>query len=191
MSIDWNILDWIQSSLCYGFLDWLMPLITALGNGGALWIFTGVVLLCFRRTRPAGVMLLVGLALGALIGNGLLKPLIARERPCWVDFRVDLLIPEPQDFSFPSGHTLSSAVAATILTLWRHSWGRVAIPLAALIAFSRLYLFVHFPSDVLAGALIGIGLGFLVYDCGDAILQRIRRRKEAMRHERSAHRFGG
>ena len=185
MFVDWGILDWIQETRRCSLLDALMPLITTLGNGGAVWIVIALVLLVQRRTRPVGVMLLVGLALGAIVGNGILKPLIARERPCWIDFRVHMLIPTPQDYSFPSGHTLSSSVAATVLFLANYRWGRWAIPLAALIAFSRLYLFVHFPSDILAGALIGIGIGVLVFDIGDSLARKLngstRTRKGALK----------
>ena len=87
-----------------------------------------------------------------LVGNVCLKNLIARPRPCWLDSSVRLLIADPTDYSFPSGHTLSSVIGATILTKTDRRFGDAAIPLAALIAFSRLYLYVHFPSDVLAAA---------------------------------------
>ena len=85
---------------------------------------------------------------------------IARPRPCWLE-SVPLLIANPADYSFPSGHTLSSVIGATILTRTDRRFGWAAISLAALIAFSRLYLYVHWPSDVLAGALLGILMGFL------------------------------
>ena len=96
-----------------------------------------------------------------LVGNVCLKNLIARPRPCWLDSSVRLLIADPTDYSFPSGHTLSSVIGATILTKTDRRFGYAAIPLAAALAFSRLYLFVHFPSDVLAGALMGALLGLL------------------------------
>ena len=87
-------------------------------------------------------------------------------RPCWLDPETPLLIAVPKDFSFPSGHTLSSAIGATVLTGtdWRFGWA--AIPLAVLMAFSRLYLYVHFPSDVLAGAVLGVGIGLLAFSGG-------------------------
>ena len=94
-----------------------------------------------------------------LVGNVCLKNLIARPRPCWLDSSVRLLIANPTDYSFPSGHTLSSTIAATILTKTDRRFGYVAIPLAVLIALSRLYLYVHFPSDVLAAAVLGVLIG--------------------------------
>ena len=162
-SLDWAVLGWIRSRLQCGFLDFLMPRLTLLGNAGALWIFIALVLLCIKRHRRTGLMLLAGLAMGVLIGNLLLKPLAARPRPCWIDQAAPLLIACPTDFSFPSGHTLSSFIAAVILCCARRSWGWGAFSLAAGIAFSRLYLYVHFPSDVLAGIVLGITIGLLVH----------------------------
>lgn len=141
MSIDWSILHWIRDVLTCPFLDFLMPKLTLLSNGGAVWL----------------------LAVGVLVGNVCLKNLIARPRPCWLDSSVRLLIADPTDYSFPSGHTLSSVIGATILTKTDRRFGYAAIPLAALIAFSRLYLYVHFPSDVLAAAVLGVMIGELAF----------------------------
>ena len=98
-----------------------------------------------------------------LVGNVCLKNLIARPRSCWLDSSVQMLIADPTDYSFPSGHTLSSVIGATILTKTDRRFGYAAIPLAALIAFSRLYLYVHFPSDVLAAAVLGVMIGELAF----------------------------
>ena len=94
-----------------------------------------------------------------LIGNVALKNWVARPRPCWLDPNVPLLIDLPKDYSFPSGHTLASVIAAAALTRANRKFGWIAMPLAALIAFSRLYLFVHFPSDVLASVALGLAIG--------------------------------
>lgn len=141
MSIDWSILHWIRDVLTCPFLDFLMPKLILLSNGGAVWL----------------------LAVGVLVGNVCLKNLIARPCPCWLDSSVRLLIADPTDYSFPSGHTLSSVIGATILTKTDRRFGYAAIPLAALIAFSRLYLYVHFPSDVLAAAVLGVMIGELAF----------------------------
>ncbi len=162
MAVDWGILHWIRSSLTCGFLDAAMPAITALGNGGAIWLVTAGVMLCTKKYRRAGIMLLTGLAVGLIIGNLLLKNIIARPRPCWLDSSAELLIAVPKDYSFPSGHTLSSTIAAAVLTGIDRRFGIAAIPLAALIAFSRLYLYVHFPSDVLFAALLGLAIALCV-----------------------------
>lgn len=178
MNIDWYILSWIQDNLRCIFLDWLMPLISALGNGGAVWLAAAAVLLCFRKYRRYGVLLLMGLAAGVLVGNLCLKNIVARPRPCWLDTTVQLLISSPDDYSFPSGHTLSSTIAAVILTSADRRFGYAAIPVAALIAFSRLYLYVHFPSDVAGAAGIGLLLAFAVLRFGgralDAAGERLR-----------------
>ena len=111
--------------------------------------------------------------LGSLIGNEILKPLIARARPCHIDMAVELLVERPTSFSFPSGHTCSSAVGATVLTLANKKFGYAAIPVAALIAFSRLYVFVHFPTDVLVGAILGITLGLVVVLFGNKLFDKL------------------
>ena len=161
MSMDWSILQAIQDTTRCPFLDMLMPRITALGNGGAIWLIAAGGLLCTKKYRRQGVVLLGCLALGVLVGNLVLKNFIARPRPCWLDGSVPLLINIPKDYSFPSGHTLSSVIGATILTGTDRRFGYAAIPLAVLIAFSRLYLYVHFPSDILGGALLGLSIGML------------------------------
>lgn len=116
-------------------------------------------LICTKKYRRQGILLLCGLAAGVLVGNVFLKNFVARPRPCWLDSSVRLLIANPTDYSFPSGRTLSSVIGATILTKTDRRFGYAAIPLAALIAFSRLYLYVHFPSDVLAAAVLGVLIG--------------------------------
>lgn len=163
MSIDWSILHWIRDVLTCSFLDFLMPKLTLLSNGGAVWLLATGGLLRTKKYRRQGLLLLGGLAVGVLVGNVCLKNLIARPRPCWLDSSVRLLIADPTDYSFPSGHTLSSVIGATILTKTDRRFGYAAIPLAALIAFSRLYLYVHFPSDVLAAAVLGVMIGELVF----------------------------
>ena len=140
MSIDWSILHWVRDVLTCPFLDFLMPKLILLSNGGAVWL----------------------LAVGMLVGNVCLKNFIARPRPCWLDESVPLLIARPSDYSFPSGHTMAGAIGATILMAADRRFGWAAIPLAVLIAFSRLYLYVHFPSDVLGGAVLGVGIGLLM-----------------------------
>ena len=101
-----------------------------------------------------------------------MKPLFARERPCWIDTTVQLLVSVPKDYSFPSGHTLSSVIAATVWTAADRRFGAVAIPVAVLIALSRLYLFVHLPSDVLAAAILGIVIGVTVWKLGGPLLDK-------------------
>lgn len=157
---DTIVLDFIQNNLRCGFPDFLMPKISALGNGGAVWLAVCAVLLINKKYRKAGIVVLAGLLTGFLVGNVVLKHLIARPRPCWLNGSVTLLIQTPRDYSFPSGHTLSSFIAAFILTRFNKRFGYAAIPAAALIAFSRLYLYVHYPSDILGGILLAAVIAF-------------------------------
>ena len=161
-----KILDFIQEHLKCGFLDWFMPLITKLGDAGIFWIIVAVVLLIFKKTRKTGAMVGVALLLGLLIGNVTLKPLIERLRR--YDFyeqltggSFSLLIDAEKDFSFPSGHTLASFEAATILLINDKRLGIPAVILASVIAFSRLYLYVHYPTDILGGIVLGVLIAFV------------------------------
>lgn len=158
MAWEFAFLDALQE-LHAPVLDFFFKMITHLGDAGLFWIATGILLLCFRKTRVCGFCVLAGLAVGALITNVTLKPLVARDRPFWVNDTVQLLVSAPKDFSFPSGHTQASFVSAAAIWMNHRKWGTAAFILAALIAFSRLYLYVHFPTDVLAGAVIGICVG--------------------------------
>lgn len=163
MNIDFLILDFIKEYLKNPFFDFIMPKITALGNGGIIWIIAAIVLLAIPKYRKGGVALSVGLLAGLLIGNLTLKPLIARTRPFDLVEGIELLITAPTDFSFPSGHTLSSFIAAAVLTMIDKRFGYVAIPLAALIAYSRMYLYVHYPSDILGGIVLAAIISTAIY----------------------------
>lgn len=170
LNLDWSILAWIQDTLCCAVLDVVMPLISMLGNGGAVWILFAIALIFTKKYRRCGIIILCGLAVGVLVGNVCLKNIIARPRPCWLDTGVQLLIKIPADFSFPSGHTLSSVIAATAATLYERRFAWFTIPLASLIAFSRLYLYVHFPSDVLGGVLLGVLIGYAAFYGGSKVM---------------------
>lgn len=163
MNFDFLILDFIQQYIKNPFFDFLMPRITALGNGGLTWIVAAIVLLLIPKYRKGGMVLAIGLLSGLIIGNLTLKPLFARIRPFDLVEGIELLISAPTDFSFPSGHTLSSVIAAVILTMINKKFGYIAIPLAVLIAFSRLYLYVHFPSDILGAIVLALLISAALY----------------------------
>ncbi len=171
-NMDWAVLHWIHNTFSCGFLDFVLPRITAVCNHGEIWIITAVILLCTKKYRKYGVFLAVGLLLGLLIGNLWLKPWVARMRPCWLEPGITLLVPNLTDFSFPSGHSLSSAIAVTILCFANKKFALWAVPLGLIIAFSRLYLMVHFPTDVAAGILLGVVIGCLTVYCGRKITER-------------------
>ena len=163
---DLPILDWIAQRLHCGFLDAVMPVITALGNGGIFWIALAVVLIIIPKYRKAGLSMGLALLMGLLVCNLTLKPLVARIRPYDYQLQqfgknISLLIAAPHDYSFPSGHTIASFEGAVALLLHDRKLGIPATVLAVLIAFSRLYLYVHYPTDVLASVVLGIGFAFL------------------------------
>ena len=150
-----KILHSLHDILQCDFLDFLMPLVTALGNYGIFWILLAVILLPFKRTRKIGLTMGIALILGLIVGNLTLKPLTARIRPYDFDPSIRLLIPPEHEFSFPSGHTLASFEGAAVIYIYHRKFGCAALILAVLIAFSRLYLMVHYPIDVIAGGILG------------------------------------
>lgn len=163
LSVDFTILNFIYNHCRAPWLDVFMPLVTKLGNFGAIWIVLALCLLVSRKYRKTGIALCCALVLTVIICNGILKPFVARIRPCDVNKTVKMLIPRPTDFSFPSGHTAMAFASVSTLFFCRRKLWIPSLVLAALIAFSRLYLYVHYPSDILAGMLLGCVFGFSAY----------------------------
>ena len=157
--LEFMILDFIRNNLTSPIMDKVMVFITTLGNGGMIWIVIAALLLCSKKYRKTGIVMAAGLVMSLVVGNLILKPLVARPRPFQVKTGIELIINAPKDFSFPSGHTLASVISAVILLIEKRSFGVWATVLAVLIAFSRLYLHVHFPTDVIFGAILGIIIG--------------------------------
>ena len=156
LQLDGNILLWIQEYVRNDFLTPTMKFITSLGNGGWLWIALALILCIPKKTRWVGIAAVISLAIGALITNVALKNLVARIRPYEVVDGLKLIIAKPHDFSFPSGHTCASFAAAMVLfKMLPKKWGVPAVVLATLIGLSRLYVGVHYPTDVLGGFIIG------------------------------------
>ena len=157
---EFAILDWIQAHLRCGFLDAVLPAISRTANHGELWIILAVILLLIRGQRKYGASVACGLILDLVSCNIILKPLIGRIRPFAVNGLVELLIAAPTDASFPSGHTAASFSAVFALKTAGSPLWKPALAVALVIAFSRLYLYVHWPSDVLGGALLGAAVGW-------------------------------
>jgi undecaprenyl-diphosphatase len=137
-----------------------MPALSALGDGGRLWVACALLLLLFPKTRRAGFAMAVGLGVEVFCCNVLLKPLVARPRPCTAVAAHPQLLHCPRDFSFPSGHTGAAFAAASALYFCRNRLWMLAALLAVGMGASRLYLYVHYPTDVLAGALLGVLTGW-------------------------------
>lgn len=158
-----GILDSIQDIFKCGFLDTVMPVITRFGDGGIFWIALAVVLLLFKKTRKIGITMGVALALGFIVGNLTLKNVVARTRPYDINPAFPLLIEKLSDYSFPSGHTLASFEGAVSIFLYNKKFGAAAITLAVLVALSRLYLYVHYPTDVLASVILGTTIAIISF----------------------------
>jgi len=149
--------------------DKIFVFITHLGDAGIMWIIIGLVMCFIPKYRKSGITMLLALLLMLIIGNLTIKPIVARVRPYEFMDHVKLLIEKPSDFSFPSGHTFSSFAAAYSVFLYRRKMGGIFLGIAFLIAFSRLYLCVHFPSDVLCGVIFGVCIAY----CSRYILSKI------------------
>lgn len=163
LNIDKSILLWIQDTLRVPALNPVFIFISSIGNLGAIWIVISILLLIFKKMRKVGVMSIIALIGSVLINNVILKNLVARIRPYEVMTNLKLLVPHANDFSFPSGHTGSSFAAAYVLYKeLPKKYGIQALLLATLIGFSRLYIGIHYPSDVIAGAVIGILIAIMV-----------------------------
>ena len=165
-SLDGNLLLWIQDYLRADFMNGFWIFITSLGNGGLFWIVLGILLLLFPKTRKLGLLTLVSMLIGFLITNVCLKDLVARPRPYTQIPDLTILVKKPHDWSFPSGHTTASFAFAFAFYfgLSRKKYSIPVFVLAALIAFSRLYVGVHYPTDVLGGLLIGTLSAVLVWN---------------------------
>lgn len=160
-TLEFAVLDWIQASLRCGLLDAAMPAVSRLCDHGEIWVLLALVLLSIRQARRQGAALACALALDLIACNLLLKPLFGRIRPFAVNPAVILLVRPPLDASFPSGHTAASFAAVFALKFSGSALWKPVLALAAAIAFSRLYLYVHWPSDVLGGILLGGAAGWM------------------------------
>ncbi len=192
ITFDFPVLEFIRQYLTNDFCDTVMPYISLFGEWGAFWIAIAVILLCFRKTRKTGWSMGAAMILGVVICNVILKRVVARERPFdfytaermaaytlpqlknWTPVTKDSLkwIVASSDFSFPSGHTICCFECATVLMI-RSKWAGIpATILAFLVAYSRLYLYVHYPTDVIFSMVAGIILGLIgtaivaiIYNC--------------------------
>ncbi len=160
--MDGRILLFLQDSIRNPILDDFFKAITHLGDRGAIWLFLGVLLLFFEKSRRAGLLLLFSLLLSLLLNNMILKHVFSRTRPYEVVEGLIPLIPAPRDFSFPSGHTASSfAAAVSVYRTMPKVFGICALILAGMIALSRLYVGVHYPTDVIGGIMGGMAAAYM------------------------------
>lgn len=178
----WNefeikILLWIQENL-RGVLDGFWKAVTSLGDDGWFWIAIGVALLLFKKTRAVGITLLLSLLINALMTNLTLKDLFARPRPFNVNPELVTLIKHPSSFSFPSGHTSVSFSGALVLYhMMSKKIGVPAVVVATMIGFSRMYVGVHYPTDVLGGIVVGIIASTAAYYLVKFVSKKIEEKK--------------
>ncbi len=182
-SFDYSILNYLNEHFHNAFFDGFFSIITHLADAGWFWIALAALLLCFKKTRKTGCVMGAALLMGVIFGNGILKPLIHRVRPydnaAWSPAvtRATLLISPPSDYSFPSGHTLASFEGAFGIFLCNKKWGAPALVLAVLIAFSRLYFYIHYPTDVIGGMILGIGFAVAAFFIVGAIWNKVTKKQ--------------
>lgn len=176
MPFEFAFLDWLQQ-FHNPVLDALAVFLNYAGEHGEIWIAFTLLLLLFRRTRKAGCAMATALVLYLVAGDCILKPLFARPRPCDVNTAITILVKRPHGHSFPSGHTASAFAAAFALWLQNRKLGVPALVLAAFIAFTRLYLYVHFPTDVLGGLVLGLALGFFASWLVDSLANKSKKKQ--------------
>ena len=154
--LDVKVLEYIKENFQNPILDKLMVLFTVMGELGMLWIGIGLMLIMQEKYRNKGIVIFVTLSITTIIGEGVIKNIFQRKRPCHGISCKDLLIKKPKSYSFPSGHTASSIAAATVLSTFFTPYAIIFFGIAVLIAFSRMYLYVHYPTDILAGIALGV-----------------------------------
>ena len=156
--LDLAVLDSLQKLHC-AFLNAFFSFFTYIGDGGAVWILAAILLMCFKKYRKTGVCVSLALIMEVLLNEKIIKELVRRPRPFTLRPEIDTIVHRPSSFSFPSGHTCSSFAAATVIFMYNKRLGIAAYAVAALIGFSRNYFFIHYPTDVICGALFGMIYG--------------------------------
>lgn len=171
MAFEFTILDALQK-IHTPVLDKIMVFFTTLGGIGIIWIALILYLLINKKTRRMGFLVMVALILEAVLCSGILKHIFHRTRPCDINTAVHLLVRRPRDYSFPSGHTGAAfAVIAGLIAAGDHKYWKVMLPIGIIIAFSRMYLYVHFPTDILGGLVLGILCGIFGVRLGNTLLK--------------------
>ncbi|MBO4321447.1 MAG: phosphatase PAP2 family protein [Clostridia bacterium] len=192
--IDYAVLNWIQNNIACAPFDAFFRLITHLGDGGVFCLLLTAVMLCFRKTRKMGFVMAVSILIGTLTCNVILKNAVARVRPydnypydpLRTGDMISKLIKLPKDWSFPSGHSTVAVETAVSVFFFRKKWGVFAIAVALIVAFSRLYLYVHYFTDVLCGIAIGVLSAVAAYYIVKYAEKKIGSAIEKRREEKSA-----
>ena len=183
LQLDQNILLFIQEYIRHDWMDWFWKGVTHLGDFGIFWILLTIVLLIPKKTRKAGLASALALIIGTLITNVAIKNVVARVRPYEVIQELELMIEKQKDFSFPSGHTYASFASAFAIykckEVFPKKWRIAAMVLATLIALSRLYVGVHYPTDVLGGLIVGLFSGWAGWKIEELIMKKRAEKKKS------------
>lgn len=169
---DIRVLEFIQNNIHNTNGDKIFSFITFLGDKGLIWIIISLFLLLNKKNRKVGLMTLLALILATIMGEGLIKNIIQRSRPFVHYPSLDLVLSTITGYSFPSGHTTSSFAAAGVLAMKIKKYQIFFWVLAFSIAFSRLYLLVHYPSDILVGIMLGLLCSLVILKSFDFINSR-------------------
>lgn len=174
LSIDNSVLNLLSSGIKNRVFDTIMPIITNSNNHGEIWIAISIILMINKNTtvRRIGISMIIAVALGYLLGDTIIKNIIGRTRPISDTFNFKFLIPLPKSYSFPSGHTTSSFAAFGVCWFMNARFKYWILLLAVLISFSRLYLHVHYPSDVIGGIILGLISAKIAVNIGKAYLRK-------------------
>ena len=174
LQFDHSVIFYVHEHLVYSFLTPIMAILSKITSNGALWILIALLLMIQKKYRVLGVAIIIALGFVFIIGDQGLKPNVARLRP-FVDFPnvtvpLESALPKATSFSFPSGHSFGSFASAMTIYLGlsqiapqKRYLGILALVLSVVVAFSRVYLFVHYPTDVLTGLVLGIIVGFIAW----------------------------
>lgn len=173
-SLDKALLELFSQGIKNGFFDVLMPFVSSINNQGDIWIALAILLMINKNTkiRRLGITVLIALAFGAILGEQILKNLIARTRPISEEFNFNFIVNLPKSYSFPSGHTTSSFAAFGAFLFSEARYKYWVLLLASLIGFSRIYLHVHYPSDIIGGIVLGLLCGWAAVRIGKAFFRK-------------------
>jgi len=180
-NFDYTILIFIKNNMHSSIMDNIMIGFTTLGNNGMIWIMITIFLLINKKYRKAGFMLLVAISLSTILGEGIIKHIVQRQRPFTHIPGLKLLISRPNGYSFPSGHSAVGFASAIILSKNFKKYTPSFFLIASLIAFSRLYLYVHYPTDVICGIGLGVASAMItiyIFNKGDNKTVKREKRRE-------------
>lgn len=162
LEVDYLIMAFVQEHMHNAFTDKFFTIITHLGTAAVPWFLIALYYLAIKKRPRAGILILLSMGTAFLFANIIIKNIVQRTRPFEVyPELIELIISAPSSYSFPSSHTATSFAAATVIFYFSKKLGIASFVMAALIAFSRIFLFVHFPTDVLIGTILGIIIGAL------------------------------